>query len=122
MVKKNIFLFLAFIILLSLDYLFYFKIKSFNIMFNDVIKVNVFLYILTVSFFLVFEFSKKRKIYSPIIYFGLSFFKMTTSLIFLYFTISGGINNLRSYIFHFFIFYFAYLFIEIFILFKDSRQ
>ena len=46
---------------------------------------------------------------------------MVISLIFLYPIYSNNSANAIPYVLHFFALYFAYLFIEIFLLIKDSR-
>ena len=120
MFNKYFRLFFIFILLLLFDYsiLIYFKLRQINNL--DVFSVNLFLFFLTLVFFLFYQWLLKKK-KSPFTYLSLSFFKMVISLIFLFPIYSNNSVNTTSYILHFFILYFAYLFIEIFLLIKDSK-
>ena len=121
MFKKYFRLFFIFILLLLSDYLtlIFFELKEINNF--DVLSVNLFLFFLTLVFFLLYQWFLKTRTKSPFTYLSLSFFKMVISLIFLFPIYSNNSVNVISYILHFFILYFAYLFIEIFLLIKDSK-
>ena len=121
MFKKYFRLFFIFILLLFADYsiLIFFELKGINNL--DVLSVNLFLFFLTLIFFLLYQWLLKKRTQSPFTYLSLSFFKMVISLIFLFPIYSNNSVNITSYVLHFFILYFAYLFIEIFLLIKDSK-
>jgi hypothetical protein len=118
--KKYFQLFFIFLLLLFFDYsiLNLFELKELNVL--DALLINFFLFFLTLLFFLLYQWLLKKK-KSPFTYLSLSFFKMVISLIFLYPIYSNNSANAIPYVLHFFALYFAYLFIEIFLLIKDSR-
>lgn len=119
--KKYFQLFFIFLLLLFCDYLIinFFELKELNSF--DVFFVNFFLFFLTLLFFLLYQWLQKIKTKSPFTYLSLNFFKIVISLIFLYPIYSFTPSNSIPYVLHFFALYFAYLFIEIFLLIKDSR-
>lgn len=121
MYKKYFQLFFIFLLVLFSDYsiLNFFELKELN--FLDIFVVNLFLFFLTLLFFLFYQWLLKRKSKSPFTYLSLSFFKMVLSLIFLFPIYSNISGNTIIYIFHFFALYFAYLFIEIFLLIRDGK-
>ena len=121
MFKKYFQLFFIFVLILFCDYLIliFFDINELNI--SDVLSVNLFLFFLTLVFFLLYEWILKKRTKSPFTFLSLSFFKMLISLIFLFPIYSNTPDYTISYILHFFILYFTYLFIEIFLLIKDSK-
>ena len=121
MINKYLFMFLCFVVLTGLDFslINFFQIQEIKI--ADIFIVNFFLLALTFSFFFLYNILKKRLKTSPFTYLALSFFKMVASLVFLYPLISQKDINFLPYILHFFFFYFAYLFIEIFLLMKGSE-
>ena len=118
--KKYFQLFFIFLILLFCDSLIinFFELKELNAF--DVFFVNFFLFFLTLLFFLLYQWLLKKK-KSPFTFLSLSLFKMVISLIFLYPIYSNNSANAIPYVLHFFALYFAYLFIEIFLLIKDSK-
>ena len=122
MINKYFFLFICFFILIGFDFslINFFEVQELKI--SDIFIVNSFLFLITFSFFFFYNIFKKRLKTSPFTYLALSFLKIIASLVFLYPTISQKDIIFLPYILHFFFFYFAYLSIEIFILFKDSRQ
>lgn len=119
--KKYLQLFIVFILLLFFDLsiIYFFELNEFK--FKTVFFVNAFLFIITLIFFLLYQWLLKIKTKSPFIYLSISFFKMILSLIFLYPMYSNSLGISTPYILHFFALYFAYLFIEICLLIKDSR-
>jgi len=119
--KKYLKLFFIFLLLLFLDYsiLIFFELKDLNT--SDVFLVNFFLFFLTILFFLLYQLLLKKRIKSPFTYLSLNFFKIVISLIFLYPIYSFATSDSIPYVLHFFALYFAYLFIEIFLLIKDIR-
>ncbi len=121
MINKYLFMFLCFVVLTGLDFslINFFQIQEIKI--ADIFIVNFFLLALTFSFFFLYNILKKRLKTSPFTYLALSFFKMIASLVFLYPLISQKDINFLPYILHFFFFYFAYLFVEIFLLMKGSE-
>ena len=121
MYRKIFQLSLFFLMFLTLDYSIFkiFDLKGLN--FSDIFFVNIFLFILTLLFFLIYKWLLKIKTKSPFTYLSLSFFKMVISLIFLYPIYTNFLGNAIPYILHFFILYFLYLFMEIMLLIKDSR-
>ena len=121
MINKYLFMFLCFVVLTGLDFslINFFQIQEIKI--ADIFIVNFFLLALTFSFFFLYNILKKRLKTSPFTYLALSFFKMVASLVFLYPLISQKDINFLPYILHFFFFYFAYLFVEIFLLMKVSE-
>ena len=119
--KKYLQLFFIFLLLLSFDYLMlnFFELKELNSL--DIFFVNFFFFFLTMLFFLLYQWLLKIKTKSPFTYLSLSFFKIVISLIFLFPIYSNISGNAVPYVLHFFALYFAYLFIEIFLLIKDSK-
>ena len=119
MINRYLVLFLCFVFFISFDFslIYFFEIQEIKI--SDIFIVNSFLLAITFSFFLIYNFLKKRLKTSPFTYLALSFLKMIASLVFLYPLISQKDINFLPYILHFFFFYFAYLFLEIFLLIKD---
>ena len=122
MINKYLVLFIFFFVFIGFDFslINFFEIQGLKT--SDIFIVNSFLLAITFSFFFLYNIFQKRLKTSPFIYLALSFLKMIASLVFLYPIISQKDIIFLPYILHFFIFYFAYLSIEIFILFKDSRQ
>ena len=122
MINKYLILFICFFVFIGFDFslINFFEIQGLKT--SDIFIVNSFLLAITFSFFFLFNILQKRLKTSPFTYLALSFFKMIVSLVFLYPIISQKDIIFLPYVLHFFIFYFAYLSIEIFILFKDSRQ
>lgn len=122
MINKYLVLFICFFVFIGFDFslINFFEIQGLKT--SDIFIVNSFLLAITFSFFFLYNIFQKRLKTSPFIYLALSFLKMIASLVFLYPIISQKDIIFLPYILHFFIFYFAYLSIEIFILFKDSRQ
>ena len=121
MINKYLFMFLCFVVLTGFDFSLIYFFQIHHIKIEDIFNVNSFLFALTFSFFLLYNVLKKRLKTSPFSYLALSFFKMIASLVFLYPLISQKDINFLPYILHFFFFYFAYLFIEIFLLMKGSE-
>lgn len=120
--NKYLILILCFILFVGLDFSCVHFLVIQEIKIADVFIVNSFLLTLTFSFFILYDILKKRLKTSPFTYLALSFFKMIASLVFLYPLISQKDINFLPYILHFFFFYFAYLFVEIFLLIKTSEQ
>tara|TARA_Y100000768_G_scaffold356656_1_gene311181 strand:- start:555 stop:923 length:369 start_codon:yes stop_codon:yes gene_type:complete len=122
MINKYLVLFICFFVFIGFDFsaINFFEIQELKT--SDIFIVNSFLLAITFSFFFLYNIFQKRLKTSPFTYLALSFLKMIASLVFLYPIISQKDIIFLPYILHFFIFYFAYLSIEIFILFKDSRQ
>ena len=122
MINKYLVLFTCFFVFIGFDFslINFFEIQELKT--SDIFIVNFFLLAITFSFFFFYNIFQKRLKTSPFTYLALSFLKMIASLVFLYPIISQKDIIFLPYILHFFFFYFAYLFIEIFILFKDSRQ
>tara|TARA_Y100000992_G_C21272619_1_gene497796 strand:- start:256 stop:624 length:369 start_codon:yes stop_codon:yes gene_type:complete len=122
MSNKYLVLFICFFVFIGFDFsvINFFEIQELKT--SDIFIVNSFLLAITFSFFFLYNIFQKRLKTSPFTYLALSFLKMIASLVFLYPIISQKDIIFLPYILHFFIFYFAYLSIEIFILFKDSRQ
>ena len=122
MINKYLVLFICFFVFIGFDFslINFFEIQGLKT--SDIFIVNSFLLAITFSFFFLYNIFQKRLKTSPFIYLALSFLKMIASLVFLYPHNFSKRHNFLPYILHFFIFYFAYLSIEIFILFKDSRQ
>ena len=121
MINKYLVLILCFFLFIGFDFLCVHFLVIQEIKIADIFIVNSFLLALTFSFFFLYNILKKRLKTSPFTYLALSFFKMIASLVFLYPLISQKDINLLPYILHFFFFYFAYLFIEIFLLMKGSE-
>ena len=121
MINKNLVLLLCFFIFIGFDFscVNFFEIQE--IKKADIFIVNFFLFAITFSFFFLYNILKKRLKTSPFTYLALSFLKMIASLVFLYPLISQKDINFLPYILHFFFFYFAYLYIEIFLLMKGSE-
>ena len=121
MINKYLVLILCFIFFIGIDFscVNFLVIKEIKL--ADIFFVNFFLLVLTFSFFFLYNILKKRLNTSPFTYLALSFFKMIASLVFLYPLISQKDTNFLPYILHFFFFYFAYLFVEIFLLMKGSE-
>ena len=121
MINKYLVLIICFILFIGFDFsvINFFQIQEIKI--ADIFIVNSFLLALTFSFFFLYNILKKQLKTSPFTYLALSFFKMIASLVFLYPLISQKDINFLPYILHFFFFYFAYLFIEIFLLMKGSE-
>jgi hypothetical protein len=122
MINKYLVLFICFFVFIGFDFslINIFEIQELKT--SDIFIVNSFLLAITFSFFFLYNIFQKRLKTSLFTYLALSFLKMIASLVFLYPIISQKDIIFLPYILHFFFFYFAYLFIEIFILFKDSRQ
>tara|TARA_B100001093_G_scaffold170157_1_gene162920 strand:+ start:9105 stop:9470 length:366 start_codon:yes stop_codon:yes gene_type:complete len=89
-----------------------------NMMITKLLKVNAFVFGLTFSFFAMFNFLNKKKNKSPFIYLSLNFAKGLACLIFLFPVIKNYKSSELHYILHFFMIYFAYLFVEIYVLLK----
>ena len=121
MINKYLVLILCFFLFIGFDFLSVNFLVIQEIKIADIFIVNSFLLALTFSFFFLYNFLKKRSKTSPFTYLALSFFKMIASLVFLYPLISQKDINFLPYILHFFFFYFAYLFVEIFLLMKGSE-
>ena len=121
MINKYLTLFLCFFVFIGFDFslIIFFGIHELKT--SDIFIVNSFLLVLTFSFFLLYNILLKRLKTSPFTYLALSFLKMIASLVFLYPLISQKDINFLPYILHFFFFYFAYLFVEIFLLIKSSE-
>jgi hypothetical protein len=122
MINKYLVLFICFLVFIGFDFslINFFEIHELKT--SDIFIVNSFLLAITFSFFFLYNIFQKRLKTSPFTYLALSFLKMIASLVFLSPIISQKDIIFLPYILHFFFFYFAYLSIEIFILFKDSRQ
>ncbi|MDB2538971.1 hypothetical protein N9X23_01225 [Flavobacteriales bacterium] len=121
MINKYLVLILCFFLFIGFDFLYVNFLVIQEIKKADIFIVNSFLLALTFSFFFLYNILKKRSKTSPFTYLTLSFFKMIASLVFLYPLISQKDINFLPYILHFFFFYFAYLFVEIFLLMKGSE-
>ena len=121
MINKYLVLILCFFLFIGFDFLSVNFLVIQEIKIADIFIVNSFLLALTFSFFFLYNILKKRSKTSPFTYLALSFFKMIASLVFLYPLISQKDINFLPYILHFFFFYFAYLFVEIFLLMKTSE-
>ena len=121
MINKYLVLILCFFLFIGFDFLSVNFLVIQEIKIADIFIVNSFLLALTFSFFFLYNILKKRSKTSPFIYLALSFLKMIASLAFLYPLISKKDIKFLPYILHFFFFYFAYLFIEIFLLMKGSE-
>ena len=121
MINKYLVLILCFILFIGFDFSCVNFLVIQEIKIADIFIVNSFLFALTFSFFFIYDILKKRLKTSPFTYLSLSFFKMILSLVFLYPLLSQKDTNFLPYILHFFFFYFAYLFVEIFLLMKGSE-
>ena len=121
MIYKYFQLFFIFLIILISDYIIIYFFDLIALNFKDIFLVNGFLFFLTLVFFLLYHWLLKIKTKSPFTYLSINFFKMIISLIFLYPIFSNISLNAVPYVLHFFVLYFAYLFIEIFLLIKDSK-
>ena len=121
MINKYLVIILCFILFIGFDFLCVNFLVIQEIKIADIFIVNSFLLALTFSFFFLYNILKKRLKTSPFTYLALSFFKMIASLVFLYPLISQKDIIFLPYILHFFFFYFAYLFVEIFLLMKSSE-
>ena len=121
MFKKYFFLFLSFSFFFLIDFFICSYYPSISIENTEIFIINLFLFSLTLGFFIVINVLQKRKKTPIFTYLSLSFLKMILSLFFLYPKITEESHNFLPYILHFFFFYFAYLSVEIFLLKKDSR-
>ena len=89
-----------------------------NIIISKLLKINAFIFGLTLLFFAIFNFLNKKKSKSPFLFLSLNFIKALASLIFLFPVIKNYNNSELYYILHFFMVYFGYLIIEIYVLLK----
>ena len=121
MFKKGLLLLIIATVILMLDFILFNLLNFRNITLPDVVYVNLFLLLLTILFFAVYKWLKKRKTKSPFTFLSLSFLKMILSLIFLFPIIFNNSDYSSSYIIHFFSLYFLYLFVEIIFLIKFSK-
>ena len=121
MFKKGLLLLIIATAIFLLDFSLFNIIKSRYISLADVVYANLFLLLLTILFFAIYNWLKKRKTKSPFTFLSLSFLKMILSLIFLFPVIFNDSDYSPSYIMHFFSLYFLYLFVEIIFLIKFSK-
>jgi hypothetical protein len=121
MFKKGLLLLIIATAIFLLDFSLFNIIKSRYISLPDVVYANLFLLLLTILFFTIYNWLKKRKTKSPFTFLSLSFLKMILSLIFLFPVIFNNSDYSPSYIMHFFSLYFLYLFVEIIFLIKFSK-
>ena len=121
MFKKGLLLLIIATAIFLLDFSLFNIIKSRYISLPDVVYANLFLFLLTILFFTIYNWLKKRKTKSPFTFLSLSFLKMILSLIFLFPVIFNNSDYSPSYIMHFFSLYFLYLFVEIIFLIKFSK-
>jgi hypothetical protein len=121
MFKKGLLLLIIATIIFLLDFILFNLLNFRNITLPDVVYVNLFLLLLTILFFAIYNWLKKRKTKSPFTFLSLSFLKMILSLIFLFPIIFKNSDYSSSYIIHFFLLYFLYLFVEIIFLIKFSK-
>lgn len=121
MFKKGLLLLIIATAIFLLDFSLFNIIKSRYISLPDVVYANLFLFLLTILFFIIYNWLKKRKTKSPFTFLSLSFLKMILSLIFLFPVIFNDSDYSPSYIMHFFSLYFLYLFVEIIFLIKFSK-
>jgi hypothetical protein len=121
MFKKGLLLLIIATAIFLLDFSLFNIIKSRYISLPDVVYANLFLFLLTILFFIIYNWLKKRKTKSPFTFLSLSFLKMILSLIFLFPVIFNNSDYSPSYIMHFFSLYFLYLFVEIIFLIKFSK-
>jgi hypothetical protein len=121
MFKKGLLLLIIATAIFLLDFSLFNIIKSRYISLADVVYANLFLFLLTILFFTIYNWLKKRKTKSPFTFLSLSFLKMILSLIFLFPVIFNNSDYSPSYIMHFFSLYFLYLFVEIIFLIKFSK-
>ena len=121
MFKKGLLLLIIATAIFMLDFILFNLLKFRNITLPDVVYTNLFLLLLTILFFAVYKWLKKRKTKSPFTFLSLSFLKMILSLIFLFPIIFNNSDYSSSYIIHFFSLYFLYLFVEIIFLIKFSK-
>jgi hypothetical protein len=121
MFKKGLLLLIIATAIFLLDFSLYDIIKFRYISLPDVVYANLFLFLLTILFFIIYDWLKKRKTKSPFTFLSLSFLKMILSLIFLFPVIFNNSDYSPSYIMHFFSLYFLYLFVEIIFLIKFSK-
>ena len=121
MFKKGLLLLIIATAIFLLDFSLFNIIKSRYISLADVVYANLFLFLLTILFFIIYNWLKKRKTKSPFTFLSLSFLKMILSLIFLFPVIFNNSDYSPSYIMHFFSLYFLYLFVEIIFLIKFSK-
>jgi hypothetical protein len=121
MFKKGLLLLIIATAIFLLDFSLFNIIKSRYISLPDVVYTNLFLFLLTILFFIIYNWLKKRKTKSPFTFLSLSFLKMILSLIFLFPVIFNNSDYSPSYIMHFFSLYFLYLFVEIIFLIKFSK-
>jgi hypothetical protein len=89
-----------------------------NMMTAQLLRVNSFVFGLTLLFFAMFNFLNKKKNKSPFLFLSLNFIKGLACLIFLFPVIKNYKSSELHYILHFFMVYFAYLFVEIYLLLK----
>jgi len=92
-----------------------------SITFNSITIIHVFLFSLTLVFFLLLHWLKSKNVNSPFIFLGLNFVKMVGSLIFLLPIIKTYSTNDLPYILHFFTVYFIYLSYEILLIIKFEK-
>jgi hypothetical protein len=121
MFKKGLLLLIIATAIFLLDFSLFNIIKSRYISLADVVYANLFLFLLTILFFTIYNWLKKRKTKSPFTFLSLSFLKMILSLIFLFPVMFNNSDYSPSYIMHFFSLYFLYLFVEIIFLIKFSK-
>ena len=121
MFKKGLLLLIIATVIFLSDFILFNLLNFRNITLPDVVYVNLFLLLLTILFFAVYKWLKKRKTKSPFTFLSLSFLKMILSLIFLFPIIFNNSDYSSSYIIHFFSLYFLYLFVEIIFLIKFSK-
>ena len=121
MFKKGLLLLIIATAIFMLDFILFNLLKFRNITLPDVVYANLFLLLLTILFFAVYKWLKKRKTKSPFTFLSLSFLKMILSLIFLFPIIFNNSDYSFPYIIHFFSLYFLYLFVEIIFLIKFSK-
>lgn len=121
MFKKGLLLLIIATVIFLLDFILFNLLNFRNITLPDIVYVNLFLLLLTILFFAIYNWLKKRKTKSPFTFLSLSFLKMILSLIFLFPIIFNNSDYSSSYIIHFFSLYFLYLFVEIIFLIKFSK-
>lgn len=92
-----------------------------SITLNSITIIHVFLFSLTLVFFLLLHWLKSKNVKSPFIFLGLNFMKMVVSLIFLIPIIKNYSENDLPYILHFFTIYFIYLSYEILLIIKFEK-
>ena len=120
--KKHFWLLIAFGLLFLLSHLglLFFLLKQ-HIEVKSVLIIHLYIFALTILFFIVFDWLGKKNKKSPFLFLSINFIKMFLCLVFLIPTIRNYDPVNLPYILHFFLVYFGYLFTEIYLLVKLNK-